>query len=165
MNCGMLLAAVGAMLVIDRGGRRILLLVGQFTMMAALVLLVVMSVLGIAAAAAVGTVIFTTAFGFSVGPVPWLIFAELFDPTAVGAASSVCVPVNWTTNIIVSVTFPALDAALNYYAFLPFAVFNLLLLMFTYSIVPETRGRTPADMANLIDERLHGKTASASTAA
>ena len=153
INGGMLLASTAAILVIDRGGRRILLLLGTFVMTAALTVLVATSVLDVVVAAATCTVIFVTAFGFSVGPVPWLIFAELFEPAAVGAASSVCVPANWTTNILVSVTFPALQDLLGYYVFLPFAIFNLFFFGFSWFVVPETRGRTPAEIAAMVEAR------------
>jgi MFS transporter, SP family, solute carrier family 2 (facilitated glucose transporter), member 1 len=154
MNGGMLLASVVAAAVIDRGGRRLLLLLGTACMALSLGVLVATSVLQVAVAAAVCSVVFVTAFGFSVGPVPWLIFAELFEPSAVGAASSVCVPVNWSANIVVSVTFPALNSVLNEYVFLPFAVCNFCFFFFTWWVVPETRGRTPAELAATVAQRL-----------
>lgn len=154
MNCGQLLAAIVAMGIIDRGGRRPLLLIGEATMGLALTVLVATSVLGVSVVAAVFVVIFVVGFGFSVGPIPWLIFAELFAPSAVGAASSVCVPANWVTNILVTVTFKSLASLLGDYVFLPFAIFNILFFVFTWFLVPETRGKSAATIYVEMEERL-----------
>ena len=47
------------------------------------------------------------------GPVPWLIVAEMFDSKYVATAMSMACIANWSCNFIVGVTFPYLSLYLG----------------------------------------------------
>ncbi|MGG0159511.1 sugar porter family MFS transporter [Bacillus velezensis] len=133
------------LLLIDKIGRRNLMLIGNVGMSAALL------VLGI------GTLffdapewlllaclcLFMTAYSASWGMVVWVVLAEIFPlkirGTALGAAST-CL---WLANIAVSLSFPLLLHKIGAGAlFLMYGVIGVLAFLFVYRYVPETKGKS-----------------------
>merc|ERR1719318_2251942 len=78
-------------------------------------------------------VTYITAYSFSFGPITWVLLAELFPLNTKTQAMSLGQAVNWTVNVLVSVTF--LDVVRIFT--LP-AVFSIS-LFFIYFYVPETQ--------------------------
>ena len=141
------LSTLIALMFVDRLGRRVLLISGCIGMIIGLVILgLVFFVPSLHAAGAGFTlaalIIYIISFAFSMGPVFWLLSAEIF-PTrlrAVGAATSTFV--NWFCNFLVSVTFLSLVAAISApYTFWLYAVFGFIALVFCLRLVPETKGK------------------------
>lgn len=85
---------------------------------------------------------FVCFFEIGLGPVAFLIVAEMFDAKYVATAMSVAVQLNWFSNFLVGLTFPYQSQLLGSCAFVP----NILLLAATNAYVltclPETAGRT-----------------------
>jgi len=85
-------------------------------------------------------VTYITAFSFSFGPVTWVLLAELFPLNIKTQAMSLGQAVNWTVNVLVSVTFLdsvrifSLPAVFSFYL-----VMSVLSLLFIYFYVPETK--------------------------
>jgi SP family sugar:H+ symporter-like MFS transporter len=140
--------------VIDRVGRRTMLLTGAAVMTVALVVLAISfssmtgsgsgpalgHSRGIAALIAVN--VFAIAFGITWGPVMWVMLSELFDSRIQSMAVAVCTALNWLTNWAVTRTFPLLaDVGLGF-AYSLYAAFAILALLFVWKALPETRGRT-----------------------
>ncbi|XP_065205177.1 glucose transporter type 1 isoform X3 [Planococcus citri] len=90
----------------------------------------------------VSTLGFVVFFAVGPGSIPWMITAELFSQGPRPAAMSISVLVNWTSNFIVGIGFPTMDAALGNYTFLPFSAFLAFFWIFTYQKVPETKNKT-----------------------
>ena len=71
---------------------------------------------------------------------------ELFTADKVVQSQSAGSQINWTMNVVVGLGFPALNAALGAYAFVPFALVLVATLLFVLVALPETYGRTPEDV-------------------
>ncbi|XP_014480804.1 PREDICTED: solute carrier family 2, facilitated glucose transporter member 3-like isoform X2 [Dinoponera quadriceps] len=101
-------------------------------------------VAGICIAAVLAYVVF---YGIGLGPIPYFIGSELFDVGPRPAAMSLGSMFNWGGNFIVGMLFPIIAAEINSFAFLIFAGFTLLLVAVNKIYLPETRGRSTADIA------------------
>ena len=143
MNVGNVLIVLVANQSMDRLGRRPLLLMSVGGMGAACVLLTLALLLGNNALVCAAVVLFVMTFGLGLGPVTWLLPAELFPMKKRAAATGLATSVNWLANFAVGQAFlPCLAAPLGSLAFLPFGVVLGLGLVFVYRCVPETRGKT-----------------------
>ncbi|MGH3721516.1 MAG: MFS transporter, partial [Pseudonocardiaceae bacterium] len=102
--------------VVDRRGRKPLLLVGLVGMSAglsavgaaALALLAYSSALFLIAM--VAFVVFTNTFSATWGPVLWVVLAEIFPLAIRGSAMAIATLFNWLAAFGVSLTFPSLAA-------------------------------------------------------
>lgn len=82
-------------------------------------------------------------FAIGLGPVFWLLIAEIFPLALRGRAMSLATIANWTFNLLVSLTFLDLVKAIGSGgAFLVYAVLSLVGLAFVAAVVPETKGRS-----------------------
>jgi MFS transporter, SP family, galactose:H+ symporter len=82
-------------------------------------------------------------FAIGLGPVFWLLIAEIFPLALRGRAMSLATVANWVFNLIVSLTFLDLVGVLGSGgAFLVYAVLSVAALVFIALMVPETKGRT-----------------------
>jgi SP family facilitated glucose transporter-like MFS transporter 3 len=141
------IATYVALLVMDSTGRRALLLWSSGGMFISC-LVIVLALLGMLsnmfALLAVNTYVFC--FEIGLGPIPWLIVAEMFDGKYVTVAMSLCSQLNWGCNFIVGMVFPYMNAYLGPYSFFPFAIILALTFLFTLFILPETQGKTPDEL-------------------
>ena len=79
----------------------------------------------------------------TIGPLVWLMLSEIFPLKLRGAGMGITVLVLWVTNFIVSLNFPILVAGIGISStFFIFAALNALSLLFCYTQVPETNGRS-----------------------
>jgi len=82
-------------------------------------------------------------FAIGLGPVFWLLIAEIFPLALRGRAMSLATVANWGFNLIVAVTFLDLVAAVgSANAFVVYAVLSVVALIFVFVEVPETKGHT-----------------------
>lgn len=138
-----LLATVAAMFVIDRIGRRPLLLMGS--------VLTGLALAGVAAIMAADRgraallpllVIFIAAFAASQGAVIWVYLSEIF-PTAVRArGQSVGSAAHWIMNAVIASLFPTVAAFSKALPFGFFSAMMVLQLLFVWRYLPETKGLT-----------------------
>ncbi|CAN5616317.1 sugar porter family MFS transporter [soil metagenome] len=144
--------------LVDRLGRRPLLLWGTGAMVLSLF------VLG-AAFAQLGRMpfipwiilgsllLYIAGFAIGLGPCVWLVIAEIFPLEARGPAMSVATLASWLGNLFVSSTFPGFSAAVGESAaFLIFCLVTALSWLFTWAILPETSGRTLDEIQELWKE-------------
>lgn len=54
---------------------------------------------------------------------------------------------NWACNFIIGLVFPYMNKYLGPYSFVPFAIVLFFTLIFSATILPETQGTTPAELA------------------
>ena len=144
--------------LIDRAGRRVLLLWSLGGMAATLLLLAGGFTFGIGGLTAWITVLCVAAyvafFAIGLGPVFWLIIAEIFPLAVRGRAMSLATISNWGFNLLVTVTFLNLiELCGRVGTFLIYGVLTLVAIIFTAALVPETKGRSLEE----IEDALEGK--------
>jgi SP family galactose:H+ symporter-like MFS transporter len=140
INLGMTIVSLR---LIDRVGRRPLLLVSLGGMLVSLVLL------GLAFVADLSSVItlffillYIMSFAVGMGPVFWVLIGEIFPPRAKAEGVSAGSTVNWLSNFAVSLAFlPVVDAIGQGETFWIFAVVCLFGVWFVGRYVPETKDR------------------------
>ena len=155
LNVGMTLVAMS---LIDRVGRKPLLLAGGTGMAVALLTIAWAfratggAGAGVAHPALVlaGIMIFVAAFAVSFGPVTWVMVAEIFpDRERALAMSAICF---WNSLISASVTLVFTWELAHWgpaRTFLGYGVLALAALVFVATLGPETRGRTLEEIAQL----------------
>merc|ERR1712194_569595 len=89
---------------------------------------------------------YVTFFAIGLGPIPFLIVAEMFDGKYVTAAMSISLMLNWSCNFFVGRYFPYVNETLGPYSFGPFAVVLLLTFLYAWIWLPETQGVTPEEL-------------------
>ena len=142
------LMTVVAVWLIDRLGRKPLLYIGMSGMAFSLSVLGVAFYLPGAAEAlkwiAVGSIIFYIAsFAISLGPIFWLIIAEIYPMQIRGRAMSLATVANWVFNMIVAATFLTLTETIGKAGtFWLFAFISVAGVLYCYVFVPETKGRS-----------------------
>lgn len=101
-------------------------------------------------------ILFVSSFAIGLGPVFWLLNAEIYPTRVRGRAAGLATMVIFGSNAVVSFTFLPLIAALGETAtFWLYGLLSVVALMFVYFFVPETKGRTLENIeADLRDRRL-----------
>jgi MFS family permease len=136
------IATIVAVCVIDRFGRRPLLLIAEAGTCIFSVLLVIGYKTNTPGLLIASVFLYVASFALGIGPIPWLITSEMtptYAASSVGAAST-CI--NWCMNFLIGQIFPVIFAAIQGWSFLIFAVICLLAFFFTFFCLPETKGRS-----------------------
>ncbi|HJZ58959.1 MAG TPA: sugar porter family MFS transporter [Gemmataceae bacterium] len=155
-----ILATIPAILLIDRLGRKPLLLGGSIGMALTLgALAVLFATAGVGtdgkpvltrAEAVTGLIaanLYIVAFGVSWGPVMWVLLGEMFPNRLRGAALAVSGSTNWVANFAVTLTFPALLKGAGLAgAYGLYAAAAAISLLFVWTAVRETKGKTLEQM-------------------
>lgn len=139
---------VVAMQLIDRVGRRPLLLISLagmagslFVLGGAFLLPQFKSVLGWIAVGSLMT--YVGFFAVGLGPVFWLVLSEIYPLRIRGRAMSVGTAANWSSNLIVALTFLTLTRVIGKPGtFWLYAAVTIGAWFFAYFLVPETKGKT-----------------------
>jgi MFS transporter, SP family, galactose:H+ symporter len=93
-------------------------------------------------------------FAIGLGPVFWLLIAEIFPLALRGRAMSLATVANWGFNLIVSATFLDLVSALGGAGvFLVYAILSIMAVVFIASMVPETKGRSLEQIEDALETR------------
>jgi len=162
--CNILLSTVQvvatflATLIIDKFGRRMLLI------LSALFMILSMYGLGlyfwiqttnptlassISPLPLVSVCVFFFSFSLGFGPIPWLMMSELFSPEAKGVASSISSATNWILAFFVTQFFVPIKNAVGAAAtFWFFATTLTFIMAFQVFFVPETRGKSLEEIQN-----------------
>ncbi|WP_422114752.1 sugar porter family MFS transporter [Brachybacterium sp. UNK5269] len=158
-----IVATIIAIVLVDRVGRRIMLLVGSAGMTVSLGLMALAFSFGEIAPGAetvtlpdpwstvalIGANAFVMFFGTTWGPLVWVLLGEIFPNRLRASALAVAAAAQWVTNWAVSATFPALaDVGLSF-AYGLYAAFALLSFVFVFLRIPETKDRELEDMDSL----------------
>jgi sugar porter (SP) family MFS transporter len=141
------LATVIALVLVDRLGRKPLLYWGVGGMTISLLVLayafhyqtLLGSSLGMIATGCL--MVYITCFAFSMGPIAWIIVAEVFPLRLRGRGVAAATLGSGTSNFVVSLTFLSLiKAAGNSATFCIYGAFCILTLFFVRFVMPETKG-------------------------
>jgi MFS transporter, SP family, galactose:H+ symporter len=152
------LATFIAIWLVDRAGRRPLLIAGVLGMIATL------GILGLAFRANAGgtgtsslavitafsLAAYIVSFAFSLGPIVWLMISEIYPLRNRAQAMAVSTASNWGANFLVSLSFPLLASRLGSSATsFTYAAFGVVTLIFIIAQVPETKGKTLEEISRL----------------
>ena len=153
------LMTIVSMWLIDRSGRRALLLTGIAGMAVTLGLLgfvfrISNQSTGMAWLAVISMMAYVGSFAISLGPIFWLLISEIYPLKIRNSAEGFAATFNWGANLLVTLTFLTLVEKLG--PSLTFWFYGLCAIgagFFSYHFVPETKGRTLEE----IEEFWHAK--------
>ncbi|WP_423918086.1 sugar porter family MFS transporter [Frigoribacterium sp. 2-23] len=144
--------------LVDKIGRRILLLVGSAGMFISLAMVAIafsqsVTVDGAPSLPGAWGIIalifanlFVVSFGATWGPLMWVLLGEMFPNSIRAAALGVGSAANWIANFIVTVSFPSLANFSLAFSYGLFAAFALISFFFVFAKIPETKGRSLEEM-------------------
>ena len=145
-----------AVLVVDRVGRRKLLILSEFFIAVSFCMLGTFFQLqeqgsfSPAWLPLASLVLFAVAYSLGMGPLPWVLNSELFAREAKSTSSSLGAASNWLCSFLVVKFAPSLEAAVGtgptYLSFAVLAAAGTFLIVIA---VPETKGRTEEEVAAL----------------
>ncbi|TNN04164.1 hypothetical protein fugu_001193 [Takifugu bimaculatus] len=154
-----LLASLFSILLVDRLGRRALLIGGYSLMTIFLIVLTVALTLetkhvpGMPYVSMVCVFAFIIFFGLGPAGVTCLLPAEIFDQVARPAAGMICGSLYWICLFLVGMVFPFMIHTLDSFCFLPFMVVCLLTAIFFCLFLPETKGKTLAEITAVFGKK------------
>lgn len=91
--------------------------------------------------ALVSMILYIACFAFSLGPIMWLMIAEIYPLKVRGVGASLATCVNWASNLLVTATFLKLVQLIGASGtFSLYMIFSILSILFIYFLVPETKG-------------------------
>lgn len=137
-----------AIFLIDRVGRRPLLLTGVAGQVIGLVILGAAfkfpQLASFKSYIAIGGLgIYVACFAFGLGPIFWLLISEIYPLKVRGTAMSAVTVTNWVMNFIVAISFLSLVSFLGHaYTFWLYGVIAIGARIFFYKFVPETKGKS-----------------------
>ncbi|XP_071145558.1 solute carrier family 2, facilitated glucose transporter member 1-like isoform X3 [Mytilus edulis] len=148
-----MLTTLPAVPMIEKLGRRMLLLFPMVLMAVSFVILTIFHNLqydeGLQGSrhifAIIGIVaMHTYVIGFAVGlgPIPFIVVGEIFRQEPRAAAMSLSLTFNWICNFILMMVFRFMQKAMRGFVYLPFIGVLVLALIFIWFMVPETKNKT-----------------------
>lgn len=144
VNVAMTIVAIW---LLDRVGRRPLLISGTAGMVVGMLIVGCAFAVGgstlkgaYALVAVAGLLVYTGSFAVGLGPVFWLLIAEIYPRQVRGPAMSIATLANWTANFVVTISFlTLLDAIGGRGVFFLFAALSFAGLIYMVKRVPETK--------------------------
>ncbi|XP_072523412.1 solute carrier family 2, facilitated glucose transporter member 11 [Salminus brasiliensis] len=151
-------ASIVSNLLIEQLGRR-LLLIGGYVLMAvwAVVFTVALCLQGKVAGMPYLSMacVFAYILSFGMGPagVTGILPTELFDQKARPAAYMIAGSMMWINLFLVGMTFPFIVNGLGQFCFVPFCMVSVVAAIFIFIALPETKGKTLAEITAEVDAR------------
>ena len=151
-----------AIALVDRVGRRPILLFGSVGMTLSLATMAIAfsqaNILKGAPSlpgawgpiALVAANVFVVSFGASWGPVVWVLLGEIFPTRIRARALGVAAAAQWIANFLVTVSFPPLSAVSLVLTYGLYAAFALLSFLFVFRFIPETNGMSLEEANTLL---------------
>ena len=140
-----LLLTIIAIKYVDKLGRKKLLLIGSAGMA------VCLAIVGLAFYTEsaggywvlAGILLYISFFAISLGPLTFVVVAEIFPNHIRGRAMSVAIFFLWLSVYLVSQTFPMLLESIgSAYTFWIYMITSVMAFIFIWKVVPETKGKT-----------------------
>ncbi len=147
-----------AILILDKVGRRPLLIVGTIGCVIALTALGVFFASSTLKHDAPGIalvclIVYIGSFAVGLGPVFWLMISEIFPLKVRSAAMSVSTVANWASNFLVSTFFLTLTGAITIQGtFWLYAGFGVAAILFFAFRLPETKNRSLEEISEEVTD-------------
>lgn len=142
------LLTIVAVWLLDRVGRRPLLLHGLVGMVVSLGVLGFAFISpnlsqGLAWISVICVMLYVACFAIGLGPVFWLMISEIYPLKVRGRAMGIATVANWGSNLLVALTFLSLLRTFGpLWTFWLYALVGVVAWIFVYRLVPETKGKT-----------------------
>lgn len=139
------LMTVIAIKYVDKLGRKKLLLIGSIGMAVCLALIGLAFYTDMSSGywVLIGILMYISFFAISLGPLTFVVVAEIFPTHTRGRAMSVAIFFLWLSVYIVSQTFPMLLESIGTaWTFWIYMVMSVLAFIFVWNLVPETKEKT-----------------------
>ncbi len=158
-----MMMTVFAIFIIEKTGRKALLLIGLAGMLVATIGLflclvyspknagggggppgepgVIVSVFSV-----VSLITYIIFFALAPGPIPWFLVSELFNQNARPTATSIAVGVNWMANFLVSWAFQPVTTLIGPYVFIIFMATMVFFIFYVWMYVPETKDKSISEI-------------------
>jgi SP family sugar:H+ symporter-like MFS transporter len=159
-----IVVTIVAIMLVDKIGRRRLLLigsVGMFVMLAVMAVAFSKATLNAdgdavlsgswAIAALIGANGFVVFFGATWGPVVWVLLGEMFPNRIRATALAVAAAAQWLANFTVTVTFPSLSSLSLSLAYGIYAFMAAVSFFFVWKRVAETQGKELEEMVDTVN--------------
>jgi MFS family permease len=136
------------MALVDRVGRKSLVLFGCGTL--ALVYILIgacfqLEILGLPVVLLILACV--AAYSFTLAPLLWVILSEIYPNRIRGAAISIAATAHWVANFILTFTFPTVNRTLGMAGvFWLFSSVCIVGFLVVWRVLPETRGKTLEDI-------------------
>ncbi|UVI30170.1 sugar porter family MFS transporter [Paenibacillus spongiae] len=141
-----------AIWLIDKVGRKALLLVGSSVMTICLAVIGLAFQTGHASGplVLVFILLYVAAFAVSLGPVVWVVMSEIFPNRIRGKATAIASMALWAADYVVSQAFPPMLASSGpAITFWTFGIMALVTFVFTWRVIPETKGKSLEEIESL----------------
>ncbi len=153
-------STIVAISLIDKIGRKPLLLFGSVGMAITLVsLAIIFSMAGVDAQgnleltsnagtlALIAANLYVFCFGVSWGPVVWVLLGEMFNNKIRGHAIAIAAGAQWVANFTITISFPVILEKIGLFgAYGIYAFFAIISIFFVMKFVNETKGKTLEEM-------------------
>ncbi len=134
-----------AIVLVDKVGRKPMLLVATAGMGVSLVLLGAAFKFQLLPASALlfVTLLYIAFFAMTLGPIVWVVMAEIFPIKVRGRAMAIATLILWFADFVVSLTFPVISDRFHpSVAFWLYAAMCVIDFVFIWFFLPETKGKT-----------------------
>lgn len=166
------LVTLVAIFLVDKVGRRPILLTGSVIMAVSLGAMALsfsfadlnadgaLVLTGVwAPVALIAANLFVIGFGASWGPLVWVLLGEIFPSRIRGKALGVAAGAQWIANFLITMTFPAMSAWSLPLTYGMYALFAALSFVFVFFKIPETKGIDIEQTGALFTPRATGSVA------
>jgi SP family arabinose:H+ symporter-like MFS transporter len=93
---------------------------------------------------------FIASFAMSLGPIPWVLISEIFPTKFRGVAMSISILMVWIGVVLITQLTPILlESVGGAFTFWIFMFNAIILIIFTYNMIPETKGKTLEEIAKM----------------
>lgn len=137
-----LIVTLLSVVLIDRLGRRFLLILAQAGGCVTAVTLAIGGYYQVHGLLVASVFLFVSSFAIGLGPIPWLITSELSPTHAASSMTAIATSINWASNFVIGLLFPVLMDHLHSFSFLIFGGILLCSAVFTVLYIPETKGKS-----------------------
>ncbi|XP_060523215.1 uncharacterized protein LOC132700112 [Cylas formicarius] len=96
-------------------------------------------------------IVYNVFFSLGLGPLPWAVVGEVFPSNIKGFATAVCSGSNFLVSCVITFLFPLISEALGMAgSFWLFGAFCFVGIIFVYYFLPETKGKTLAEIQKML---------------
>ncbi len=147
-------AVIASLLLVDRMGRKPLLMIGSIGMSVTLGLVAIAFSQGVlqngvlnlsdnlGVLALVSANLYVVFFNFSWGPVMWVMLGEMFPNQLRGSGLAISGLSQWLSNFLITLTFPIILGSLGLsFAYSLYTICAVLSILFVWKYVQETKGK------------------------